>query len=166
MAETPQAGFDAADEDGHVLVGLADQVAVDDGGIVRPLAHDAPGGEGVGFPAVLGDRIVVHHGVHVAAGHQKAQPGTAIHIDRLGIFPVRLGDNAHAIAVAFQHPADNGVAEGGVIHIGIPNDVDKVTLLPAPVQHILLTNGQKIHRLPPKNTNQNPDLITFSQSLE
>ena len=77
MRQPSQTRLNAADEDGHVLVGLADKVAVDRGGVVRALAHDAAGGEGVGFPVVLGDGIVVDHGVHIAAGDQKAEPGLA-----------------------------------------------------------------------------------------
>ena len=145
VAETPQTGFNAADENGYILVGAADQVAVNHGGVVRALAHDAAGGKGVGFPAVLGDGIVVYHGVHVAAGHQKAQPGTAKHVDGLGVFPVRLGDNPHAVAVVLQNPADDGVAEGRVIHIGIADDVDEITLLPAARAHFLGVDGKKIH---------------------
>ena len=72
VAQAAKAGFDAADENGHILVGLADQIAVDDGGVVGALAHNTAGGEGIGFPLVLGNGVVVHHGVHIAAGHQEA----------------------------------------------------------------------------------------------
>ena len=77
----------------------------------------------------------------VAAGDQEAQPGTAKYIDGLGIFPIRLGDNAYAVTGVFQNPADNGVTEGRMVHIGIADDVNKVTAFPAPVQHIFFANG-------------------------
>ena len=149
VGQPPQAGFNAADEDGDVLVGLADQVAVDHGGVVGPLAHDAAGGEGVGLAPVLGDGVMVHHGIHIAAGHQEAQPGPAVDADGLGVLPVGLGDDADAVAVAFQHPADDGVAEGRMIHIGVADDIYEIALFPAPVQHILFADGKKAHRGPP-----------------
>ena len=101
MPQPAKAGFNAADQNGNILVGLADQIAVNHSSIIGPLAHFAAGGEGVSFAAVLGDRIVIDHGVHIAAGNQEAQTGTAEYVDGLGIFPVRLGDNAYGIAVAF-----------------------------------------------------------------
>ena len=38
---------------------------------------------------------------------------------------------------------------GGVIHIGIADDVDKVAAFPAPLFHFLPGNGQKCHEIPP-----------------
>ena len=152
MPQPAQTRLNAADEDGNVLVGLTDKVAVDRGGVVRALAHDAAGGEGVGFPVVLGDGIVVDHGVHIATGDQKPQPGTAENVDGFGIFPIRLRDDAHIVAVAFQNPADDGVAEGWVIDVGVANDVHKIAGVPPAVKHFPSGNGQKFHILPPEST--------------
>ena len=92
---------------------------------------------------MLGDGVVVHHGVHVAAADKEAQTGSAEDVNGLGISPVRLGDDDDAVAVAFQNPADDGVAEGMVVHISVADDIDEVTLLPAPFQHLLFVNRQK-----------------------
>ena len=73
VGQAAQAGLNAANENGYILVGLPDEIAVDDGGVVRALAHDAAGSEGVRLPAVPGDGIVVDHGVHVAGAHQEGQ---------------------------------------------------------------------------------------------
>ena len=151
MRKAAQGCFDAADEDGNILVGLADQIAIDHRGIIGPLAHFAAGGEGIGLAAVLGDGIMVDHGIHIAAADQKAQTGSAVDIDRLGIFPVGLGNDAHAVAVAFQDPADDGMAKGMVIHICIADHIYKIALGPSPVDHILLADRKKRHRLPPQN---------------
>ena len=141
VAQTAQTGFNSADENGYVFIGLPDQVTVHDGGIIRALSHDAAGGKGIGFPPMAGDGIVVHHGVHVAAADQKAQPGPAKGRYGLGILPIGLRDDAHAVAPAFQNTADNGVAEGRVIHIGITNDIYKVRLRNAPGFHFAFGNG-------------------------
>ena len=145
MGQPPQTGLDAANQDGNILVGLADEVAVDNGGIVRPLAHYPAGGKGIGFPPVLGHGIMVYHAVHVATADQKAQPGAAKDINGLGGFPVRLGDNAHAVAVVFQNSGNNGMTEGGMIHIGIPAYIYKIALFPAAIHHFLLADRQKFH---------------------
>ena len=141
MGQAAQTGLNAANENGYIFVGLPDEIAVDDGGVVRALAHDAAGSEGVRLPAVPGDGIVVDHGVHVAAADQKAQPGATEDVDGLGVAPVRLRDDDHAVAVAFQNAADDGVAERRVVYVGVANDVDKVRLRNAALQHFLLGDG-------------------------
>ena len=42
----------------------------------------------------------------------------------------------HLVSCRLQDPADDGVSKGRVIHIGVANDIDKVTLLPSPGRHI------------------------------
>ena len=147
MTQPAQAGLDTADENGHIFINLTDQVAIDHSGIIRALAHLGAGGEGVGLALVLGDGIMVDHGIHIASGYQETQPGTAVDIDGLRIFPIGLGNDAHAVALAFQDTADNGMTKGGVVYVGIADDVDKVALAPAPVQHILFADGKKAHVL-------------------
>ena len=137
VPQSAQTGLNTANQNGYIFVGLPDQVAVNGGGVIGPPAHDAAGGEGVCFPAVPGDGIVVDHGVHVAAADQKAQTRAAEDVNGFWIPPVRLGDNDNAVAAVFQDPADDGVAEGGVIYVGVANNIDKIRLLDAPVQHFL-----------------------------
>ena len=143
MGQTAQTGFDAADDNGNIMIDPANQIAIDHRGIVGPLAHDAAGGKGVVFAALLGDGVVIDHGIHIAAGDEEPQAGTAQGRDGLGVLPVGLGQNADFIAVGFQNPADDGMAEGRMIHIGIADDIDKIALLPAAGIHVGLGNGQK-----------------------
>jgi hypothetical protein len=98
---------------------------------------------------MLSDGIMVDHGVHIAAADQKTQTGSSKHINRLGVFPVGLGDDTHGIAGVLQNTADDGMTEGRVIHIGIADYIYKVAAFPATVNHILFANGQKRHILPP-----------------
>ena len=147
VTQSAQAGLDAANENGHILVGLPNQIAVYYGGVIRSLAHNAAGGEGIGFAAVLGDGIVIDHGVHITAADQKAQTGSAVNIDAFWVAPVGLGDNAHSIAGILQYPADDGVTKGRMIHIGVTDDIYKITLGPAPGDHIFFANGKKVHSL-------------------
>ena len=140
MGQPPQTCLNATDENGNIPIGLTDEVAVYYGGIVRPLSHHTAGGESIGLAFVLGDGIVIHHRIHIAAGHQKAQPWLAQNRNGLGIFPIRLGDNAHGISGIFQHPADNGVTKRRMIHIGVPDHIYKVALIPSPCGHIFFGN--------------------------
>ena len=144
VGQTAEAGLNAAHHNGLVGIGPADVVAVDGGGVVRPLSDDAAGSKGVRFPALFGHGVVVDHRVHVAAHHQKGQTGFPQGLDAGGVLPVWLGDDAYLIARVLQHPGDDGVTKGGMVHVGVPDNIYKITLLPAPALHILARDGQKI----------------------
>jgi len=79
---------------------------------------------------------MVDHGIHVARGHQKSQPRFSKHRDALPVLPVWLGDDPHLVSAGLQQAADDGVSEGGMVHIGIPDHIDKIALLPASHIHI------------------------------
>ena len=136
MGQATQACLDAADDDGGVLECLADEVAVDRDGTVGAVPLLATGGIGVGVAAVLGHRIVVDHGVHVAGADEKAQARLAEHSDAGGVGPVGLADDAHLVAVRVEDAADDGHAKAGMVHVGVAADVDKVALVPAAFLHI------------------------------
>ena len=136
VGQAAQARLDASDDEGRVLVGAADQVAVDRDRVVGARARDAAGGVGVRVPAVLSDRVMVDHGVHVAGGHKKAQTRLAQDLDACGVAPVGLADDAHAVTVRLEHSGDDGHAKAGVVHIGVSADVDEVALIPAAGLHV------------------------------
>ena len=147
VGQPSQGGFDAADDDGDIAVDPPHQVGIDHAGVVRPKARASAGGVGVGAAPLFGHGVVVHHGVHVAAGDQKGQPRLAADRDGIRVLPVGLGDDGHLEAMAFQHPADDGRPEGGVVHVGVGQQIDEVRLLPAPLLHILFVYRQKaVHR--------------------
>ena len=144
MGQTTQARLDAADDNGGVLERLADEVAVDRDGAVGAVTLLATRGIGVGVAAVLGHRIVVDHGVHVAGADEKAQAWLAKHRDAGGIGPVGLTDNAHFVAVRVEDAADDGHAKARVVHVGVAADVDKVALVPAARVHIGAADGEEL----------------------
>ena len=53
-----------------------------------------------GLAAVLADGIVVHHRIHIARGHEVAQPRRAEEIDGVRVFPVGLGADGDLVARA------------------------------------------------------------------
>ncbi|MPM68793.1 hypothetical protein SDC9_115727 [bioreactor metagenome] len=126
MRNAAQAALNAAQHDGHVLVGLAAALAVDDGGAVRALAAHVAGRVGVVTADLAVRRVAVDHRIHVARRHAPEQVRTAQRLERLGALPVRLRDDAHAKALGLQHAADHGHAEAGVVHIGITRHQDHI----------------------------------------
>ena len=143
VGQAAQACLDAADDDGGILERLADEVAVDRDGAIGSAPLFATGSIGVGVAAVLGHRIVVDHGVHVAGADQKAQAWLAEHGDAGGVGPVGLTDNAHFVAVRVEHAADDGHAKAGMVHVGVAADVDKVALVPTACIHVGAADGEE-----------------------
>ena len=144
VRQSAQTRLHTADDDGGLLIGLSDQIAIDDRGIVRALADGAAGGIGVKLSAVLEDGIVIDHGIHIAAHDQKPVFGLAQRFDGLRVLPIRLRDDANLIARVLKYPGNNGMAEGGMIHIGVADHIDKVALLPVVLAHLRLVHGEKI----------------------
>lgn len=144
VGQTAQARLDAADDDGSVLERLTDEIAVDRDGTVGAVTFLAAGGIGVGVAAVLGHRIVVDHGVHVAGADEKAQARLAEHADAGGIGPIGLADNAHLVTVRVEDAADDGHTKAGMVHVGIAADVDEVALVPAARVHIGAADGEEL----------------------
>lgn len=144
VGQATQACLDATDNDGGVLERLADEVAVDRDGSVGTAPLLATGGIGIGVAAVLGHRIVVDHGVHVAGADQKAQARLTEHRDAGGVGPVGLADDAHFVAVRVEDAADDGHTKAGVVHVGVAADVDKVALVPAARIHVGAADGEEL----------------------
>ena len=140
MSQTPQARFDAAEDDRRLFVGPTDQVAVDRQRPVRPFSHDAARRIGIGLPPLFRDGIMIHHRIHISRRHEEAEPRLPENRNALIVFPVGLGDDPHAVAMGLQKPADDGVAEGRMIHIGIPDNIDKIKLGDAPLSHFFFRN--------------------------
>ena len=144
MGEPAEGGLQPADDQGDVPKDLPHPVGVDDGGPVRPEARPVPGGVGVVVAALLGGGVVGHHGVDVAPVDEDPVPGPAQGGKGLRIPPVGLGEDGHPVALCLQHPADDGGAEGGVVHVGVPGDEEKVIVVPSPLEEVLPGDGQKI----------------------
>lgn len=105
VGEPPQAGLYATDNDGNALVCLPDFCRVGDEGPVRPTASHAPVGIGIGGAGLVVGGVVGHHGVHSTSGNEEGQPWPPQDHEVCGGLPVRLGNNAHRVALAFQKAA-------------------------------------------------------------
>ena len=143
VGQAPQAGLDAPQDDGRLLEGAADEVGIDHGRVVRAPARFAARAVGVFVAVLLVHRVVVHHGIHVAGGHEEAQARLAEDGHAFRVVPIGLGDDAHLVAVGFQHPGDDGRPEGGVVHVSVAGHVDEVELAPAPGVGLGPRRGQK-----------------------
>ncbi len=136
VCEPTQTRLNTADDDRGMLIAFPDQVTVDGHRAVRTLSHDAARCIGVGLPMMLRDGVVIHHGIHVAAGHEEAEPRLPELHDGRRIVPVRLRQHRDLIAVRLEHTGDDGGPEAGVVHIGVPHHIDEIRLCPATLQHI------------------------------
>lgn len=136
MRKAAQAGLDAADDDGRFLKRAADEVGIYDDGVIRAQAHFAAGGEKVAAAALFGDGIVVHHGIHIAGGNEKAKFWLAECAHAFGVAPVRLCDNADRETVCFENAGDDRRAERRVVDVGIAADVHEIELFDAAYRHI------------------------------
>ena len=143
MRESSKRCLDAAQHDGHVLVRATDEVAIDHVRVVGAQTHLAAGGVEVLGATVLGHGVVVDHRVHVAAADQKAETRLTQDRYRIGIFPIRLGDDADLVAVRFQNARDDRVSERRMVDVSVADDIDEVALRPAAAVHIFFADGQK-----------------------
>ena len=153
MGKPAQAGLDAADDDGGAGESLPRPVGIDDDRPVGPLAGHTAGGVAVLGPAALGHRVMGHHGVDVARIDEHAVAGLTHGKKIVSIVPVGLGQDGHPEAGLFQRPGNDRRAEGGMIHIGIAGNQQKIIIIPAPGDHILPVDRQKlftcVHKTPP-----------------
>jgi hypothetical protein len=146
VGDAAQAAFDAAQDDGHVLEGLAAALAVDNGRAVGPLAADVAGGVGVVGADLPVSGVAVDHAVHVARRDAPEQVGFAQRLEGLGALPVGLGDDADAKALRLQHAANHRHAKAGVIDIGVTRDQHHVAAVPAQLLHLGAAHRQKRRR--------------------
>ena len=137
VCEAAQTRLDAADDDRGMLIAFPDQIAVDRHRAVRTLPHDTARCIGVGLPVMLRDGVVIHHGIHVAAGNEETEPRLPELHDGRRIVPVRLRQHRDFIAVCLKHTGNDGGTEAGVVHIGVAHHIDEIRLCPATLQHIL-----------------------------
>ena len=128
VAEPAKGSFNAADDNWRALIGLPDQVAVDNDRVIGPFADSATGGIGVLMASLFCHCIMVDHGVHIAGGDEEAKTRLAVNLYALRVAPVGLADQSNAVATGLQQAADDRGAEARVVHIGVAADVDEVGL--------------------------------------
>ena len=136
MREPAQARLDAAEDDGRLLVRAADQVAVHHRRMVRSLARLPARRIRIALALLLGNRIVVHHGVHVARRNEEPEARLAEHGYAPLVGPVGLRDEADPVAVGLEQPRDDGAAERGMIDVRIARHVHEIDRVPSAIEHI------------------------------
>ena len=143
VGKASQTRLDASDDDGNVLEHAPDQVRVHHHRVVGTQPALAPRREGIQAAALLGDRIVIHHGIHVPRAHEEPQTRAPERGDAFRIAPIGLGDHADLVVVRLEKAADDGRTERRVVHIRIAGHVHEVALVPAALAHVLAIYGKK-----------------------
>ena len=136
MGDAAQGRFDAADDDGHVGIRFARALGVHGDGAVRALVRFRVGRVGVVGADLAVGRVLVDHGIHVAGGNAVVQARLAEDAEGVGRQPVRLADDADAVALRFKQAAHQGHAEARMVDVGIARDEDDVALVPAQRVHL------------------------------
>ena len=136
-----QRRFQSADDEGDVAKGLPHPVGIDDGGPVGAESRTISRGIGVILTAALGHGVMGHHGIQIARRKHHAQTGTSQGGKGRDVPPVGLGQHGHTVALLLQQAGDDGRTKGGVIHIGVAGDDEKIIPVPVPGQHVLLAHG-------------------------
>ena len=84
---------------------------------------------------LLGYRVVVYHGIHVAGGDEESQTRFSELSDGSVILPIRLRNKSNLISTRLQESCDDGRAKTWVIHVSIAAYIDEVHLVPSAVFH-------------------------------
>ena len=142
MRDAAQARLDAANDDGHIGIGFARALAVDDDTTIGPLAAFAFRGIGIIAADTPVRSVAIHHRIHVACTHAEKQFRPTQYLERISAVPVRLRDDANAEALRFQQAPDDGHAETGMIDVGITGDDDDVAFVPAERLHFRARHRQ------------------------
>ena len=148
VGQAAHGGFDAADDDRHVRPQALEYPGVNDGGIVGALPGAPAGRVGVVVADAAVGRVAVAHRVHRACGdaEEQARPPQLAEVAEV-VLPVGLGDDGHLQPLGLQHPADDGRAEGGVVHVGVAAEQYHVQLVPSPQAHFLEGRGEPVGEL-------------------
>src|SRR5690606_16091116 len=142
LGDAAQAGLDAADDDGYMVVGFAAALAVDDHRAVGAFAGRGVGRVGVVVADAQVGGVAVDQRVHVAAGHTEEQVGLTERLEGLRGVPLRLRDDTHAEALGLEHASDHGHAKAGVVDVGVGGNDDDVAAVPAERVHLCARHGQ------------------------
>ena len=119
VGEPSKAGLYATDNDRYPLVCLPDFCRVGDEGPVGTFPGHASVGIGIGGAGLVVGSVVGHHGVHGPSSNEEGQPWPSQDHKVGAGLPVRLGNNAHGVALGLQQTAQEGSGKGGVVHVGV-----------------------------------------------
>lgn len=137
VCKPPQTGFNAANENRNLLsICFPNSIAIDNGSMVGTKTGFSSGGIKVGVPAFFCCSIMIDHRINISCRNQKAKPRFSECFKRITGVPVRLCNNADRVAVGFQNSGNNGRSKAGMIHIGIPYDIDKIQNINSSILHI------------------------------
>lgn len=87
--------------------------------------------------------VELHHGIYVAARDADAELGAPENFQRIGIFPIGLGDYADAVAGIQKNSCNERRTEARVVYVGVPRDYENVDGVPASREHFRARGGNE-----------------------
>ena len=141
--QPPQRGLDATEHHRDVGVELAQDVCIDNGGILRAQVVAAVGAVGILRAQASCRGVFVYHGVHAPRGDAEPQ-AWAPQLAEVAVvaMPVGLRHDGYTQALCLEQTAYDGRAERGVVHVGIGAEQNHVGLCPPPRFHLASGGGQ------------------------
>ena len=112
MRHPPQACLNASKDHRRLFIGSPNQVGIYYRRVIRPLSGGSSRRIGVMLSSLFVYGVMVHHGIHIPAAHQKSQPRFPQNSNAGVIPPIRLGNNPNPVTVGFQMPAYNRHTKG------------------------------------------------------
>ena len=143
VGNATQRSFDAPQNHRHIFERLTATLAVHDGRAVGPFATHVARCVGIVTADLPVRGVAVDHGIHIARGHTPKQVGFAQGLKGVSAGPVRLRNDAHPKTLVFQHAANHGHAETGVVYIRVTRYQNDVAAVPAQLVHFGAAHGQK-----------------------
>ena len=99
VCKPPQGCLQSADSNHYIRICSANALAICNHGTVWTKSGFSAGGIRILAAFSLGSGIMCHHGINIAACHQKCQLGLSKPHDVLGAPPIRLRQHCHGIAL-------------------------------------------------------------------
>lgn len=143
VSDTAHAGFHTSEHDRNAWESLSAHLGIDDGRVVGTFAWDTTGAVDILLTLMSCGGVVGEHGVEITRSDPDEELWGAHDLNGLDCGPIGLSDDADAQAFGFEHPADHGGPEGGVVDVGITRDDEHVELGPASGFHIEAGHGEE-----------------------
>ena len=132
VGEASEAGFDAANDDGHIGVEFFENACIDDGRIFGTEVMATVRGVSVFGTETFVGCVFVHHGVHGSRSNAKEEAWTTQFLEVSVIsMPVRLWYNSHFQPFCLKNAADDSSRKRRMVNVCVAREEDNIEFIPS-----------------------------------